>query len=892
MFGSDLLRYFLLCLVCVASGMGLMRLIRLYQPPQLALVLAPVLTLTYWSVGLGIGVAWRIPVQSLAVPLWALTFALALHWLIHIGMRNRSLFGVPARQSLSVSAIAPEPPIMERQPFWHALAADGWPLLLCIGLPIVVMFAYFRAGLANYPGSILPDGWSYIAYGQYLWKYPRGMDGGLAPLYQYAAHLSQTRFTASALLGLLSPLYSSGDTQAASGLFLAWGLFTFAASCAFFGRAFGLSAMQLAAYLILTIVAGWIYNLLWANNYDNLLALAFFPALIGALAVLSPQSWAWRVVVGLLGAGLLYAYPELAVVSIGGALLVLAERCWAERRAAKSWLWFVLCALAITLALIAPYLREMYAFILTQAATGLKSGPKPGEGMFAGLLKLRFQPAAFWGLGGEYALEVWAAARNAIGYLLVVLAALGLVCLIQRRKFGFVAIVAMLLSACLVLIFVQAYSYGAYKMILLGWWSFTIPIVLGLASVADRVRPRARVAATAGLYAFVVLLTVAFNRASASAASPSSSNYAHVDLAQFRTLEQIKQLPDVPRLVIGVDDWLANEWAVYFLRDMPIHLDDYRMYMAQPHVVPFMERAQNVPLETIRYILTDDDFEVVPGDASAWRLAWSGGPYRLWDTAGNLWARITKISNANGLEQLDGHQFFWIGHGDTTIEVATSEAGLLRIKATFVPGPSVPNQQQRSLLVTSSAGYSQQETFNGGFQEIVLPVPAGATTITLRPLDQPMNASSASGDLRPLVLGVKAIAVQLDRGLAAIKQIENANGLEQFEGAPFFWIGQGATTIETYAVQDGRLALEAMFVPGPSLPGVALRQLLVETNTGYREQVSIAGGSQRIELPIQAGNTTISITALDAPKMAANPADPRPLLLGVKGLSIQLDPKD
>ncbi len=77
MFGSDLLRYLLLCLVCVASGMGLMRLIRLYLPLQLALVFAPVLTMALWSVGLGISVAWRIPVGWLAGPLWGLTGALA-----------------------------------------------------------------------------------------------------------------------------------------------------------------------------------------------------------------------------------------------------------------------------------------------------------------------------------------------------------------------------------------------------------------------------------------------------------------------------------------------------------------------------------------------------------------------------------------------------------------------------------------------------------------------------------------------------------------------------------------------------------------------------------------------------------------------------------------------
>ena len=74
-------------------------------------------------------------------------------------------------------------------PIWlatRALAAYGWSwkrawdpgtrrlVAISVGLPVVAMLPYFAFGLANYPGSHLPDGWSYVAYGQYLWNYPRG----------------------------------------------------------------------------------------------------------------------------------------------------------------------------------------------------------------------------------------------------------------------------------------------------------------------------------------------------------------------------------------------------------------------------------------------------------------------------------------------------------------------------------------------------------------------------------------------------------------------------------------------------------------------------------------------------------------------------------------------
>ena len=88
------------------------------------------------------------------------------------------------------------------------------------------------AGLSQYilgPG----DRWSYVAYGQYLWEGLKGTEGGLAPLYQYASHLSRTRFVSSAMLAFLSPMTgAAGDTQAAAGEFVAWTLFVFGASCA------------------------------------------------------------------------------------------------------------------------------------------------------------------------------------------------------------------------------------------------------------------------------------------------------------------------------------------------------------------------------------------------------------------------------------------------------------------------------------------------------------------------------------------------------------------------------------------------------------------------------------------------------------------------------------
>ena len=179
-----------------------------------------------------------------------------------------------------------------------------------------MLLPFFVDGLQDHQGSSLPDGWSYVAYGQYLWEHPRGSTGGLSPLHQYGSHLGQTRYIASSLLGFFSPLFRAGDTQRASGLFLAWTLLVFTSACAFFGLVYQLRRYSLIAFLLFTVVSGWVYNMIWANNYDNALALAYFPALMGLVSV-KPRTVGSLMLAALLGAGLLYSYPELAIVVLG-----------------------------------------------------------------------------------------------------------------------------------------------------------------------------------------------------------------------------------------------------------------------------------------------------------------------------------------------------------------------------------------------------------------------------------------------------------------------------------------------------------------------------------------------------------------------------------------------
>ena len=247
---ASLLVYVLLCGVAVVTGYGLLRLFRLSTLPRGAVLLAPVAALAFWSLTLGIAAQFRLPNKIASPCVWVASAALMI-----AGLRARAW---PGR-------------------------GDRWLALLCASLPVVTMADYFRHGLSDHLGSIAPDGWSYIAAAQYLWEYPRGVAGGLAPLYEYASHLSETRHVSYGLLGFLSPLLEPGDTQAVAGLFQAWALFTLAAAVAFFGIAARLPTRVVVAVTGLSIVAGWTANLIWTNNFDNQLGLVYMPALAGVL---------------------------------------------------------------------------------------------------------------------------------------------------------------------------------------------------------------------------------------------------------------------------------------------------------------------------------------------------------------------------------------------------------------------------------------------------------------------------------------------------------------------------------------------------------------------------------------------------------------------------------
>lgn len=708
--------YLLLCSISLLCGQGIIRLIGLKIEWSSALYLGPILTLVLWTIVLGVGISYGLAVKQLCWVGWLLTAFFMLG-----GLRKEIFRKWKAEKLLIVAAAI---------------------------LPMAVMFPHFWHGLKSYLGSPFPDGWSYIAYAQYLWEWPKGMEGGLSPLHQYAAHLSGTRYVASGFLGFFTPLTGNpGDTQASSGLFLAWVLFVFSASCLFFAASRQMKGNWALLYAVLCTFSGWVINLLLTNNYDNALAICLLPAFAGMAVVLNPPYWRWSMVLGAVTAAALYCYPEMAVMIIGGAFLFLIHRLAMDRMMKQGSL-LLFFSLALSAVLVAPFFADLINFLRSQVSISLNNpGVRPGEGFFAELLTPWDGIWAFWGFGtGSSAGLVL---HRALALALSFLTLLGIYRLFRNREWGLLASISLLLVGAMAMIFHFHYSYGAYKFILLNWWGMSFAVIMGVAFLQSQSKK-----VLGGIGALFLIIFIVHGVRIASL-----DKKVGMSLNPFKEVEKVQYLIDNHPVLAAIDNDLANEWAVYFLRKVPLHLAYYRVYMAQPHVIPYMNRAKAIDPSKVGYILTDRiEFLSFPPD----QAVWSGGPYFLWEVKGKNWVLIGHIKNENGLETWGGEPGFWIGKGETEISLYSSQEGEAALEAFFIRGPSSPEKKTRTLLVLSGGGYKEVLTFHQDeLLRMKIPVLPGQNRVILRALDKPTLLILPSGDSRPMLVGIRGLRAGL-----------------------------------------------------------------------------------------------------------------------------------
>jgi hypothetical protein len=839
----SILVYLLAAVLMTAAGLALLHAWP-GLPTRQRILVAPQAGLASWSLVLGITGALSVRVRLVAWPLWIATILLAVIG----GILLRRHWDATARRA-TVGVVA------------------------CLLVPAVTLLSYFAFGLQDYAGTRFPDAWSYAAYGQYLWTFPRGVSGDLGPLYEFAAHLAGTRHVSSSLLGLLSCLIAPGDTQAAAGLLMPLVIFALATSCLAVAAARQLSARQTLLFVLCTAGSGWILNAVGVSNYDNLVALGTWPAL-AALCWSAPldRTATW-VGFGIGLAALIYAYPEFGTVMAAGWGALCAWQLW-KAPVASWWRHAAVMAIAVLL-LLAPYVREVLLFILSQARFGLSGGVRPGSGNFEGLVMPKYILSAIWALGGEHQYVRLIRPRSLVGALLLVVLAVGVLRWLRRRELGLLAALVIPIGGTTLLLLQHGYAYGAYKMLLAGWWLLMLAMVeVDGGSKRQRWVP----------FVVTCLLLSMPLVAAARALRPILLERPSSTLAEFRTVQEVATLVGSAPVGVFVEDGEAEQWATYFLRGTRMRLGTTRGYFAMGHVRHAAE-TDVLPWSAVRFLLTDatDPGPVI--EQQDWIPVWQSRRYKLWDTRGH-WAVVAAAATPNGFEQVDGRPFFWLGGGPSTFTVIASQQGCLVLDGDAAPGLSV-RRATRAMRI--GAGADKSRLFTAGQDiRIRVPIDGGRTDLAIESLDT-ADVSPSGGDPRQLLLGVRALRLGLIAAPHAEVTVSAPHGNEQWEG-PFFWVGRAPARIVVTAAEDGDAVLVGGAVPGPSLTGTSTRRLRV-TFGGRAQEVIVSGGRLTLPLHLAAGANEIQVAALDQPNVRSHgDGDTRDLLMGLRNVTVAAAP--
>jgi hypothetical protein len=727
--------YVLLCLVATLAGRGLLRLCRLHVPGRAELALAPVLTLIAWTLALGVFAALRLPLRLVTPWVWAATIALAGAGFL---IRPRRMF---RRAALL-------------------------PCLVCLALPLVVLARPVKHGLGECLDCMNMDGWFYMAGSHYVHEWGRLPYDGPDPILQLGSHFREHRFITFSLIGHLASLCSGGDVFAVGGLFQAWALFTAACAVALFWLARGHGVRTVLVGTALTVVAGWTADVVWGNWFEQELALAYMPALAAALYLWPAGDSRRWVVLGLLTAGLLYTYPEAALVPLGGVGLMAACCLWHERARWRSWLGGAAFATALTVLLLSPAWRTLVAFTRGQNGSVYTQNVDGVLWLVGGLGQWASQPGAFWGMGGQTFAKPATLAGNLMGAAVTLLALAGLARLVLRGDWGVAAAAGALTAGAMVWLLALHHPYITFKALILCWWLLLYVAAAGAATVAKcvpRAGPRTALTAT-GIAAFA-----AFGLWVTQKREPlGTSRYPELHLRDFGVLRQLPAVLAGEPVFVHVHDWLASQLALGMLHEQSLYLGAPRGWFFGPGVVRHRQALPPRFDPGFRLVLTDREYDTcrVSDLPLCARQVWSGGPYTLWRMEAGRGPDPALLDiDPLVTDVMDGTagKTFWLGHEPTTLHVLVQSAGVLEMAAhvEFGDGAAVG---RRNVTIRADVGPVGQVQVASGPGVLRIPVHAGLNQIVLDCPDAPPPEGRWPGPAARYVLCLRRTLLSLSEG--------------------------------------------------------------------------------------------------------------------------------
>jgi hypothetical protein len=721
-------------------GLGILQLCGLKFLRE-RILLAPCMALAVSAILVALVVTFHIPVASVSPVIWLLWISFAVYGAMHI------------RKALT--------DLNRNDILWFSIFAI---LLLSAG--------YVWYGLFDYLGSPLYDGCLYVSFAEYLRVYPRGTEGGLAPLYQAASQLSNNRFVGSALLAALVPPWSSTvDTQMTVGPLLILSIFSYALSVAYATQIANQRGLDVPAWLVILfcVIGGWIPQALYLNNYDNLLALSFSPAIFAAASDRKLNHNRPSLLPAIfIGAGI-YTYPELSALMIAAYGIVAIEYFSSNRpehkdeKNKRAQLIKYAGIIAALVLIVSPYLQQAIGNIIGAMHTKGGTGLLPGQNEIPSLLDTTRVWGAMWGLNVLDTTRVWGAqwglinsktSSVVIGVLLGQFTLYGISTAIAKKYFSFVIYFALILVLLIALLTIKHYDYGAYKILLIGWWAIAIGLSAGIKSIWNAIPSENSPIQN---YLRIVIITVAGGATSLWVAQ----HYAWIHGYKYPTAVAIREareavLKNKSAVHVSISDGTLSALMVYQLRNTKALFTNYAAYMTSSGTMSWIMSRSKVPGQNeIQYYLTDLKTLSV-GD-----VVWKNKLLKLSKSEQPL-DIVAHIPNE--LEFLGDVPFFWLGLEPASLTLTTPTAVKVHLYFENNNGPSLDNTAEENprLFIYNSASQLFASPTQPGMHAIDIPLSAGTNTLTFRTPYNRKVMQNSNGDPRTLLVGIKLIKITVD----------------------------------------------------------------------------------------------------------------------------------
>lgn len=746
----------------------------------------------------------------------------------------------------------------------------SWVAVVGFAIGIVTTFyALWPAISQKAMISIFPDASNYVAFSQYLFRYPAGTEGGLSPIDQYASCFSESRFATPAVLGVIAR-FLGGDPGLALIPFAGLLLLNVFAGFATLARHYRCSVPTSIAAGVFGVLVGWVPDMLCLGSLDNLLFVALFPFLLVRMSLVffGTKNIMSKLALAINSAAVFYTYPE--GLAIAGAMFApffcgILARAWRQKSLFKKF-GVAACA-AVIIAL--PYFGSFFTFLILQWQRS--SDLTLGNGMLPGLMaKWKFLPASF-ALGEEFAGVPFKWWDLLFPTSLVILLVCGM---IRWRRREPLLVLTILLFAILALwqgLF-RHFSYGLYKVLTIGSILVIAAAFAGIDEICSRYFRRIGNLGP-GLIAGVVVVLGCIQ---VSQSSDSTPKRFHFPLEPYSDLRKIDFVTQNAPISVMCDNDIDQQWALIYLRDHPQELRFERVSYHYPKMGRVVARAKR-EAESAKYLLTNHK---MPG------AVWANSKFWLAPFLSDF-VPIVVLTSENGVQEVGGVPFIWLSDGPSTFVIDSPQDGsAVLFSQNIWIGPSGTKNSSQKALIRDANGLREQNVVDTFFS--LLSLKKGINSLDVWCADKATVKRDSAGLPGKLLLGLENYRVKIIKDkLQLVGVIQAPNRPESYLDAPFLWVGNEPSSFLVYSPKLANAVLTAsQVVLGPSCPGLRTRTVVVKADG--KKQTFEVNDSFSVPVSLKPGLTRIDVSCANVPTLhlLAN-GDTRTLLLGLVNYRVE-----